>query len=169
MKKTSMPHPVKSLRYIKYHSMASPRPIYIPSNSIRYNCQKICGWLMRLKTMLEIRKKAKFMEMINIIYKLFKYLTNHRKKTNRVVAFSHIFISNILKYWDHRWDLPTIWKTRFCQTQWRVQLVYAEVQTHSSSEPPQEYNEDQMPLMNQGWLWPFEQTWELQEYGALLD
>ena len=33
---------------------------------------------------------------------------------------------------------------------WRVQLVYMKVQAHSSLEPPLEYNQDQMPLMNQG-------------------
>ena len=42
--------------------------------------------------------------MINnpIIYKLFKYFTNHRKKTNRVVVFSSRPFPNILKYRDHR-------------------------------------------------------------------
>ena len=29
------------------------------------------------------------------------------------------------------------------------------VQAHSSLEPSLEYNQDQMPLMNQGLLWPF--------------
>ena len=37
----------------------------------------------------------------------------------------------------------------------RVQLVYKEVQVHSSLEPPLEYNWDQMLLANQGLLWPF--------------
>ena len=35
------------------------------------------------------------------------------------------------------------------------------VQAHSSLEPPLEYNQDQMLLMNQGSLWPFEPSWEL--------
>ena len=33
---------------------------------------------------------------------------------------------------------------------WRVQLVSTKGQAHSSVEPPLEYNEDQMPLINQG-------------------
>ena len=53
--------------------------------------------------------------MINnsIIYEIFQYFTNHRKKTDRVVVFSCRPFSNIRKYRDHRWNLPTIWKTRF--------------------------------------------------------
>ena len=33
---------------------------------------------------------------------------------------------------------------------WRVQLVCKKVQVHSSLEAPLEYNQDQMPLTNQG-------------------
>ena len=57
LKKTSLPNPVKSLGYIKCYSLNSPRP----SNSIRYNCKKICSWSRRPKTILEIRKKATFL------------------------------------------------------------------------------------------------------------
>ena len=35
VKKTSIPHPVKSLGYIKYHSSCSPTPFKSPSNSIK--------------------------------------------------------------------------------------------------------------------------------------
>ena len=38
---------------------------------------------------------------------------------------------------------------------WRVQLACKEVPAHSSLEPPLEYNQDQMPLTNQGPLWLF--------------
>ena len=38
-------------------------------------------------------------------------------------------------------------------TYWRVQLIRMKVQAQSSLEPPLEYNQDQMPLMNQGSLW----------------
>ena len=44
VKKTSMPNPVKSLRYIKCYSSSTPRPVKSPSNSIRYNCENICSW-----------------------------------------------------------------------------------------------------------------------------
>ena len=56
--------------------------------------------------------------MINnpIIYKIFKDFTNHRKKTNRAVVFSCRPFPNILKYRDHRWNFPTIWKTRLLKT-----------------------------------------------------
>ena len=40
-------------------------------------------------------------------------------------------------------------------TYWRVQLVCKKVQAHSFLEPPLEYNQDQMPLTNEGSLWPF--------------
>ena len=43
VKKTSIPSPVESLEYIKCYSSSSPRPIKNPSNSIIYNCQKICS------------------------------------------------------------------------------------------------------------------------------
>ena len=90
VKKTSMLNPVKSLAYIRCYSLSSPRPIRSQSNSIRYNCQKICSWLRRSETILEIRKKATFLEVIkkSIIYKLFQEFTNHSNKTNRAVNFN---------------------------------------------------------------------------------
>ena len=39
-------------------------------------------------------------------------------------------------------------------TYWRVQLVCVKVQATTSLEPPLEYNQKQMLLMNQGLLWP---------------
>ena len=40
-----MSNPVESLGYIKNHSSSSPRTIKNPTNSVRYNCQKICSRL----------------------------------------------------------------------------------------------------------------------------
>ena len=40
-------------------------------------------------------------------------------------------------------------------TYWRIQLVCENVQAHSSLEQPLGYNQDQMPLTNQGSLLPF--------------
>ena len=40
VKKTSMPNPVKSP--VKCYSSSSSGPVKNPSNSIRYNCKKIC-------------------------------------------------------------------------------------------------------------------------------
>ena len=39
-------------------------------------------------------------------------------------------------------------------TYWKLQLVSKIVRLHSSLEPPLVYNQDQMPLANQGSLWP---------------
>ena len=104
-----------------------------PNNSIRHKFQKICSWSKRPKTMLEIRKKIKFLLMINnsiiykffkdftnhkknsIICKFFKDFTNHKKKTNMALVFSCRPFPNILQYRDHRWDYSTIWKTRLLQ------------------------------------------------------
>ena len=47
MKKTSMPNPVKSLRYIKRYDLSILRPVKSLSNSMRYSCQIICRWSRR--------------------------------------------------------------------------------------------------------------------------
>ena len=113
MKKASMPNSVKSLGHIKWYSSGSPRPVKSLSSSIRYDCQ-ICSWSRRPKTILE----STFLSVINnpFICKFFKYFTNHRKKTNRAIVFSCKPFPNILKYRDHQWDLPKIWKARLLQT-----------------------------------------------------
>ena len=79
---------------------------------------KICSWQRLLETILENRKKTILQEAIDklINHKLLKYFTNNRKKTNRAVIFSCRPLPHILQYKDHRWDHPTIWKTRFIQT-----------------------------------------------------
>ena len=74
VKKTSMSNSFESLGYIKCYSSSSPRPFKCPSNSIRYNCQKICNWSGRPKTTLEIRKKVTFLHVINNVQdSLWKY------------------------------------------------------------------------------------------------
>ena len=40
-------------------------------------------------------------------------------------------------------------------TNWRVQLDCVKFQAHKSLETPLENNQDQMPLVNQGFLWTF--------------
>ena len=61
VKKTSMPNPLKSLESFKFHKSRSPRPVKNPSNSTRYNCENMCSWLERPKTILKIRKKIIFL------------------------------------------------------------------------------------------------------------
>ena len=46
------------INQVLHYSLSNPRPIRIPSNSIRYNCQKICSWLRRPRTILESQKKG---------------------------------------------------------------------------------------------------------------
>ena len=46
-------------------------------------------------------------------------------------------------------------------TYWIVQLVFKKVQNHSFLEPSLEYNQDQVPVTNQGSLWPFKRSWQL--------
>ena len=40
-------------------------------------------------------------------------------------------------------------------TYWRVQIVCKKVQAGVALVPPLEYNQNQMPLTDQGSLWPF--------------
>ena len=54
----------------------------------------------------------------------FKDFTKHRIKINRKIVFSCRHFPSIIKCRDHRWDLPTIQKTRLLQTKLlRFQLV----------------------------------------------
>ena len=53
----------------------------------------------------------------------------------------------------------------FSDTYLRVQLVFMKVDAHSSLEPPLEYNQD-LSLMNQDSLLPFQPSWELWKYAV---
>ena len=123
--------------------MSYPKSVKSPSNSVRYSCEKICSWLRRPKTILEIRKKATFLYVINnpIIYKFFKNSTNHRKKNNRVLVFS---CRPLMKRSNNQEN-----KTSY-DTYWRVQLICMKVPAYNSLEPPLEYNQDQMPGIQSG-------------------
>ena len=121
VKKTSMWNCQKP--YIMCYSSIIPRTMKSLSNFIRKNCQKICSWSSRPEPKMEIRKMVKFFINKFFLYKFFNDVTKHRKKTNRVVDFSCRPFPNILNYRNHRWDLLAIWKTRYLETYWRVQLV----------------------------------------------
>ena len=62
--KTSMPSPVESFEYIKCYSSSGTSPIKNPSNTTKYNCQKICSWTRTPTTILEIRKETPHYEVI---------------------------------------------------------------------------------------------------------
>ena len=94
-------HTIESQGYSKYHSLSSPIHNKNHSNSIRYYSRKICNRSIRSETILGIRKVATFLKVINkSIFcnksTFFKNFTNLRKKTNRVVVFSHRLLLNIL-------------------------------------------------------------------------
>ena len=99
--------------------------------------------------------KFKFMKSSS-----FKHFTNHRQLSCR----PHL---NILKYRNQSHIRPSnnLENKISSDTYWRVQLIYMEVQTHSSLEPPLEYDQDQTQtsLTNQDWLWSFQPTWELEK------
>ena len=99
--------------------------IISPSNSIRYNCQKICSWTRGPETILEISMKARLLRVISKSVKLIWY-----------IVFSHIPFTDILKYWNHRWDLPTIRHIS------KISASTYESSGSISLEPPLEYNKD---------------------------
>ena len=114
VKNTSMPNLVKSLGYIKHYSSSNPRPVKSPSSSTRYYCQNICSWSEELKLYWRSEKSSHFSRWSTTLSftSFWKSFINHRKKTNKTVVCSCRPFPNILKYWDHQWNLPTIWKTR---------------------------------------------------------
>ena len=67
VKKASMLNSVKSIGYIYYYSSSSPRPVKSPSNSIRHNCQKICCWSRRPKTIRKSEERPHFSRWTTIL------------------------------------------------------------------------------------------------------
>ena len=119
VKKISMPHPLETLDISSETARAVPdlsKALTILSDTT-VRRSTVDG--EDLTSYWKSEKKATFLEVFSklINYKFFKDFTNHRKKANWTVVFSHRPLPNILKYRDHRFDLPiTIWKTRFLQT-----------------------------------------------------
>ena len=74
--------------------MSRPWPIKTPENSIKHDCQKICNWRKRPETILEIRKKALSLQMIN---NFFEDFTNHKKNINP------FHVTGLFRYpWKHQ-------------------------------------------------------------------
>ena len=128
--------------------MSSPRPVESPSTSIRYNCQKICSWLRRPKSILEIRKNSHFSRRLtSLLFTSFSntLLTIERRLTGQyllAVDLSPIFwIEGPAMRPSNNLENETA-----SDTYWIVQLVCIKIQAHSSIEPPPEYYQDQMPL-----------------------
>ena len=156
VKKTSMLNPVKSLGYIKHYSSSSPRPVKSHSNSIRYNCQKICSWSRILTSRKPYWKSEKrtFLLMINnpIIYKFFKVSkTTKRRLTGWQFLTVDVF-PTFLNTGTTNKHSSNLENKNLSDTYWRVQSTCMKVQAHSSLEQQLEYNQHQMPFMNQDWL-----------------
>ena len=154
VKKTSMPNPVQSLRYIKFHSLSSLRLIKSPRNSMKCNWKKICSWSRRPKTILEMRKKAWLIEVISksIVNRFLKDFTNLWKKSKRVLA---IDLSLIYLNTGNTYETSKNLENKIpSDNYWRVRLVSINAQSHIPLEPSLEHNQDQTHLMNQGWSWP---------------
>ena len=65
VKKNSMPNHIKSLGYFSCYSLASSIPIKSPGNSARCNYQSFFSLLGRPETILEVGKKATFLQVID--------------------------------------------------------------------------------------------------------
>ena len=117
-----MSYPVKSLGYIKSYNSSSPIPIKkaLVILSDTTDIRSAVDW-EDLKWYWNFSRWSTSL----LFKKFFKDIANHRQKTNRLVVFCHTLFSNILKYGDHWWDLPTIWKTRFLQTDIERFILYA--------------------------------------------
>ena len=120
VKNTSMQNPVKSLKYIKSHSLSSPDLLkflaILSDTTVRRSG-------VDQKTLKPHWKSEKGHISLGDQQSLFtsfsKTLLTTEKKTNTVEVFSRrpfLKIFHILKYKDHQSGLPTIWKTRLFQT-----------------------------------------------------
>ena len=110
VRKTSMLNLVRSLEYIKCYSVSSPRTVNSLTNSIWFNCQKICSWLRTPKTKFEIRKRSHFCKWSKIL--LFTSFSKILPTTQIRPAGWSILVVDLSLNSDHWWDLPIIWKTR---------------------------------------------------------
>ena len=103
------------------------------------------------------QRKVTFLKVINklIINKFFKEFINHKKRTNRAVAFSCRCLPNILKYCYHIWNFPKIRRSRFIQAQIEKNSAntYESSGSVFSAELPLEQKENKKCLSNQNWLW----------------
>ena len=109
----------KTLWTISDISVATARvatdPLKVPT---RYKCQKICSWWRRPETILEIREKATFLELINKpITNISKILlTSERTLTGRQFLALDLSPTFLPQNETFPWD-----------AYWRVQLIYAKV------------------------------------------
>ena len=111
MKKTSMSNPVKSLGYIKCYSSSSPRPVKTSSNSIRYNCQKICSCSRRPKNHTGNQKKDYIFLGDQQVYYLQVFLSQNmlqstffgfpdNKENFEIINHLHLIFHNTSPLWN---------------------------------------------------------------------
>ena len=131
VKKTMMPNLAKSHEYIKWYSSSSPRPPKSPKTLSDTAVKRSVVDREDLKPYWISEKSSYFSRWSQSHYlQVLPRPTTERRL--RAVIFK--LFQNIFKYRDHRWNLPTIWKTRLLQTllfNWRVQLVSKKVQAYS--------------------------------------
>ena len=123
------------------HSSSGPGPINNTCISIRVRWSK---------TMLEITKEVTSLSFTSFA----KILLTKENKNNRAVVFSNRPYPQSQNLGPQMRPSNDLENKIISDTYWKVQLVCMKVQTHSVSQSPMEYNENQMPLMNKGWLWP---------------
>ena len=112
VKKISMPNPAENLGYVilPYYPVASD---LLKTQAILWDTTVRRSPVdpKDLKHYWKSEKRPHF-SMINkhVFYNFYKHRTIHRKKHNRAVVFSCNSLPRILKYKDHRKNLPTIGK-----------------------------------------------------------
>ena len=79
-----------------------------PGNSIRHNCQQIRSWLRRPKTILTVRKRTKFLEVINK-RKFYNFTNKILLTTERRLIWCYRTISKI---WIKLFFFALIWISR---------------------------------------------------------
>ena len=91
VKKTSMPNPLKSFECIKWYRSSWLKPIKSSGSSVRHNCQKLCKWMKRPESVLQITEFTDFLRLSKIllfqVFQCFSYKNRKQKKTNKVASF----------------------------------------------------------------------------------
>ena len=139
--KNSMLQPIESFGYIKSTARVAPDLLTTLAFLLEWDDLKPC-WKSQEVTSLSFTSFSKI-------------LLTKENKNNRAVVFSNWpYPQQSQKQGPQMRPSNDLENKIISDTYWRVQLVCMKVQTHSVSQSPMEYNENQMPLVNKGWLWP---------------
>ena len=86
-------------------------------------------------------------------------LSKERRLTGQLFLAVDLFFPNILKYRDHQWKLPKIWKTRLLQTFVKFQFSPTVLQNH--------HRNTVRTFDKSRFVMTFLTKWELQKYYAV--